>query len=127
MKHIQKFEEFLNESLILNKPSYKYKGKERYILDINNQTIHVGDRVEIKKTSGGYGRTEIVDGVIKEIMAYGAFKLKGSNSPVTFKQNYDFENARKYNKYILTTTIQHGFGAMDVHAHDVYVKILEKG
>ena len=107
----------------LQKPSYNFKGTDRYIIDMNQRTINVGDRVEIKRTCGGYGETETIVDTITEINVGGCFKLE-KHGLVSHYESYDFENSAKYGKYILKTTAKHGFGAMDEHAHDVYVKII---
>lgn len=103
-----------------------------YYLDIHEKVINKGDELEIKWLVGGYGRTRVTTGVITELGSLGSFFLWNGieKTIVSINREYDFDLSTKFgSKHIrvFRTSAEHGFGAMDVHAHTTYVKILKKG
>lgn len=94
---IKKYSDFINESVYY---------------DINDNTISVGDLVEVKYTSGRYGQTKTVQGTITKIDQYNGITLDDElYLPGVFEYDY---NSRRYIGYAKNTDYEHG--------HETYVK-----
>lgn len=107
------------------------KDAASYYMDIENNVIHVGDTVEIKSVTGGYGRTDIFKGLLLEIDCFGRFRLEieGEKKYIGVSSDLNFDlltETATSTIMVFNTVTKHGFGAMDVHAHDTYVKITKK-
>lgn len=113
-----------------SKVNEKGQTVELYYKDITNKIIHVGDILEIKSLIGGYGRTKTFVGKFLSSNDFGTWCLEcdGVKEYVSTSSDLDFDLLfqNEYSKImVFNMSTKHGFGSMDVHAHNTYVKILE--
>ena len=94
---IKKYYDFINESVYY---------------DVNDNIINVGDLVEVKYTTGGYGQTKTIQGTITRIDQYRGITLD-DELYIAGAFEYDFKTRRNIG-YTKNSDYEHG--------HTTYVK-----
>ena len=103
-----------------------------YYLDNTDRIIHFGDTLEVKAITGGYGDTTIYKGKLLEIDTFSRFKMEldnGETRCIIIESHkvgaYDSIYLLNLGADIYRTSLQHGFGAYDVHSCKTYVKTIK--